>query len=46
MFQAPLCSSSGAREYYTKLLLLVVFGAVKMEIVTGYSLKWKSEGRL
>ena len=33
MFRAPLCPSSGAREYYTKRLLPVVFGAVKMEIV-------------
>jgi hypothetical protein len=28
MFQAPLCPSSGAREYYTVRLLPVVFGAL------------------
>jgi hypothetical protein len=27
MFRAPLCPSSGAREYYTSGLLPVVFGA-------------------
>jgi len=32
MFRAPLCPSSGAQELY-RWLLLVVFGAVKMENV-------------
>ena len=32
MFRAPLCPSSGAREYYTSGCLPVVFGALVFKL--------------
>ena len=34
-FGAPLCPSSGAREYYNRWLLPVVFGALVFKLSVG-----------